>query len=162
MAVERQRKRQRVPTVWRVPDEMWNRIAVLFPIEEFLPSGGRRWLPPRRVLDGVLYVLRTGCQWKAVPREFGASSTIHRRFQRWVDAGCFEAVWKRLLQDYDLDVGLDWRWQSADASLHKAPLGGEKNRPESHRPREERDQAPSSHRRRRDSHQRCPHCGEPA
>ena len=162
MAVERQQKRPRVPTVWRVPDEMWNRIAVLFPIDEFLPTGGRRWLPPRRVLDGVLYVLRTGCQWKAVPREFGAGSTVHRRFQRWVDAGCFAAIWQRLLQHYDLDVGLDWRWQSADASLHKAPLGGEKNRPESHRPREERDQAPSSHRRRRDSHQRCPHCGEPA
>ena len=40
MAVERQRQRQRVPTVWRVPDEMWNRIVVLFPIEEFLPTGG--------------------------------------------------------------------------------------------------------------------------
>ena len=81
------------------------------------------------MLDGVLYVLRTGCQWKAVPREFGAGSTIHRRFQRWVDAGCFEAIWKRLLQDSDLDVGLDWRWQSADASLHKAPLDGGKTGP---------------------------------
>jgi transposase len=118
-----------VPTVWRVPDDLWNRIAVLLPIEEFLPTGGRRWLPPRRVLDGVLYVLRTGCQWKAVPGEFGSGSTIHRRFQRWVAAGCFDAIWKRLLQHYDLDVGLQWRWQSADASLHKAPLGGEKNRP---------------------------------
>ena len=156
------RRRRRVPTVWRVPDDMWNRIAVLLPIEEFLPTGGRRWLPPRRALDGVLYVLRTGCQWKAVPREFGSGSTIHRRFQRWVAAGCFEAIWKRLLQHYDLDVGLQWRWQSADASLHKAPLGGEKNRPQSHRSREDRHQAPSSHRRRRDARRRCPHCGESA
>src|SRR5262245_54217437 len=126
MAAGRSRRRRRVPTVWRVPDDMWNRIAVLLPIEEFLPTGGRRWLPPRRVLDGVLYVLRTGCQWKAVPRESGSGSTIHRRFQRWVAAGGFERIWQRLLHHYDLDVGLDWRWQSADASLHKAPLGGEK------------------------------------
>ena len=162
MGERRKAKRRRVPTVWRVPDDMWNRIAILLPIEEFLPTGGRRWLPPRRVLDGVLYVLRTGCQWKAVPREFGTGSTIHRRFQRWVQAGCFEAIWKRLLQEYDLDVGLKWRWQSADASLHKAPLGGEKNRSQSHRPRQDRDQATSSYRRRRDSDRRCPHCGEPA
>src|SRR5262245_15268169 len=129
MAEGRRRRRRRVPTVWRVPDDRWNRIAGLLPIEEFLPTGGRRWLPPRLVLDGVLYVLRTGCQWKAVPREFGSGSTIHRRFQRWVAAGCFEAIGQRLLHHYDLDVGLDWRWQSADASLHKAPLGGKKTGP---------------------------------
>jgi len=58
------------------------------------------------VLDAVLYVLRTGCSWKAIPRKFGSGSTIHRRYQRWVAAGSFEAIWKRLLQQYDLDVGL--------------------------------------------------------
>ena len=134
MAAGRRRRRRRVPTVWRVPDDMWKRIAVLLPIEEFLPTGGRRWLPPRRVLDGVLYVLRTGCQWKAVPREFGSGSTLHRRFQRWVEQGCWEAMWRLLLQYYDAAEGLEWTWQSADASLHKAPLGGEKNRTQSHRP----------------------------
>ena len=63
MAVGKERRRARprgAPTVWRVPDELWNRIAMLLPIEEFRPTGGRRWTPPRRILDGVLYVLRTG------------------------------------------------------------------------------------------------------
>ena len=77
--------------------------------------------------------------------EYGSGSTVHRRFQRWVELGCFEAIWRRLLQHYDDEIGLQWRWQSADASLHKAPLGGEKNRPQSHRSRQERHQAaPSS------------------
>lgn len=49
------------------------------PIEEFRPAGGGRWTPPRGILDGVLYVLRTGCQGKAVPREYGSGSTLHRR-----------------------------------------------------------------------------------
>ena len=126
MAAKRTRRRQRLPTVWRVPDDLWKRIAQLLPIEEFRPTGGRRWIPPRRILDGIVYVLRTGCQWKAVPAEYGSGSTVHRRFQRWVELGCFEAIWQRLLQHYDDEIGLQWRWQSADASLQKAPLGGEK------------------------------------
>ena len=82
MAAKRTRRRQRLPTVWRVPDDLWKRMAQLLPIEEFRPTGGRRWIPPRRILDGIVYVLRTGCQWKAVPAEYGSGSTVHRRFQR--------------------------------------------------------------------------------
>ena len=164
MAARKRRRIQRrgAPTVWEVPDELWKRIAILFPIEEFRPTGGRPWTPPRRILDGVLYVLRTGCQWKAVPHEYGSGSTLHRRFQRWVELGIWEAIWRRLLQHYDEDVGIAWKWQSADASLHKAPLGGEKNRPQPDRPRQGRHQAPSSHRHRRYPPRSCPHCGESA
>ena len=73
-------------------------------------------------VDGVLFVLRTGCQWKAVPREFGSGSTVHRRFQRWTDEGRWEAMWRLLLQFAEATQQLEWVWQSADASLHKAPL----------------------------------------
>jgi len=61
---------------------------------------GRRRRRRRRgtLLDGVLFVLRTGCQWKAVPREYGSGSTPHRRFQRWVELGIWGGVWRRLLQ----------------------------------------------------------------
>lgn len=148
--------------MWKVPDELWDRIAILFPIEEFRPTGGRPWTPPRRILDGVLYVLRTGCQWKAVPREYGPGSTLHRRFQRWAELGIWEALWRRLLQHYDQDVGLAWQWQSADASLHKAPLGGEKNRPQSYRSRQRRHQTPSPDRHRRHPGGGCPHCRQSA
>ena len=158
MGRTRPRGRRRVPTIWKVPDELWKRIAPLLPLEEFRPTGGRPSTPPRRILDGVLYVLRTGGQWKAMPREYGSGSTVHRRFQRWVEQGCWETMWRRLLQAYDDEAGLAWTWQSADASLHKAPLGGEKNRAQSNRPRQKRHQAPSSHRRRRAADRHCPHC----
>jgi len=139
----------RLPTIWHIPDDLWRIVQHVLPREELQRSRGRPWIPTRRILDGVLYVLRTGCQWKAVPREFGSGSTVHRRFQRWVEQGVWEAMWRLLLQYYDAAESLEWTWQSADASLHKAPLGGEKNGTQPDRPREDRDQAPPPHRRRR-------------
>ena len=137
------------PTIWQIPDDLWLIVQHVLPREELQRSRGRPWIPPRRILDAVLYVLRTGCQWKAVPREFGSGSTVHRRFQRWVDYGVWAAMWRLLLQYYDAAESLEWTWQSADASLHKAPLGGEKNGPEPDRPRQVGDQAPCPDRRRR-------------
>ena len=82
----------------------------------------------RKVLAGILYVLRTGCQWKAMPREFGSGSAIHAYFQEWAESGLFEKLWRLALEEYDELVGIDWQWQSLDGALTKAPLGGEKNR----------------------------------
>ena len=137
------------PTIWAIPDDLWLIVQHVLPREELQRSRGRPWIPPRRILDAVLYVLRTGCQWKAVPRAFASGSTVHRRFQRWVEHGVWEAMWHLLLQYYDAAESLEWTWQSADASLHKAPLGGEKNGAQPDRPGEVRDQAPCPHRRRR-------------
>src|SRR5438046_8745634 len=115
-------RQETLPTIWRIPDDLWLIVQHVLPREELQRSRGRPWTPPRRILDGVLYVLRTGCQWKAVPQEYGSGSTLHRRFQRGVELGIWEAIWRRLLQHYDEDVGIAWKWQSAAASLHKGPL----------------------------------------
>lgn len=139
------------PTIRAVPDDLWKRIESVLPRMELEPSGGRPWADPRQILDGVLYVLRTGCQWKALPSQFGSGSTCHRRFQRWAETGVWEKMLRVLLREYDDLHGLDWRWQSADTSLHKAPLGGEKNRAKSNGSGQERYQAPRAHRGRRSS-----------
>ena len=68
----RRGRRRRAPVVWKIPDDLWERIRGTLPGAELQPSGGRPWIAPRRIVDGVLFVLRTGCQWKAVPREFGS------------------------------------------------------------------------------------------
>ena len=47
-------------------------------------------MPPRRVFAAIVYVLRTGCQWKALPKEFGSASAIHLHFQQWHRAGLAE------------------------------------------------------------------------
>jgi putative transposase len=83
-------------------------------------------VPFRAVLNGILYVLRTGCQWKAVPRCFGSGSTVHARFQQWCRLGVFEQLWALLLEHYDTQIGIAWGWQALDSATIKAPRGGSK------------------------------------
>jgi transposase len=75
---------------WRIPDELWQRIEPLLPKRRRSRKGGRPPLNYRTVMDGIFYVLRTGCQWKAVPKGFGSGSSLHRYFQNWVKRGIFK------------------------------------------------------------------------
>ena len=111
----------------QIPDELWQRIEPLLPIYKQSYKGGRPRLDLRRVVTGILYVLQTGSQWKAMPREFGSGSAIHAYFQEWVRRGVFEKLWRLALEEYDDLVGIDWQWQSLDGAMTKAPLGGEKD-----------------------------------
>src|SRR5215470_3692149 len=89
--------RQRVVDViddgWRVPDELWARIEPRLPLPPPQPKGGRPWAPARPIRDGSCCLLRTGCRWQALPRCFGAPSTVHDRFPLWVDADVFRQLW---------------------------------------------------------------------
>ena len=76
----------------------------------------------RTVFSAIVYVLRTGCQWKALPKEFGSASAIHKHFQQWHRAGLFLALWRSGLAEYDEMEGIAWDWQSVDGAMVKAPL----------------------------------------
>jgi transposase len=98
--------KRELPTIRRIPDDLWAEMAPLLLGEEEKAPGtrGRPPVPFRKVLDGILYVLRTGCQWKAaLPREYGSGVDVSQKgFQLWVGEGVFERVWvKKLLQRYD-------------------------------------------------------------
>ena len=67
-------------------------------------------------------MVRTGCQWRALPREFGPATTVHDRFQRWVVTGALQRLWEACLQRYGQEQGIQWAWQAADGCLVKAPL----------------------------------------
>jgi len=112
----------------QISDALWERIAPLLPNYKHSCKGGRPRLPLRNVATGILYVLRTGCQWKAMPAQFGSGSAIHAYFQEWVQRGVFQMLWRLALEEYDDLEGIDWEWQSLDGAQTKAPLGGEKNR----------------------------------
>jgi transposase len=120
----------------QIPEELWQRIEPLLPIYKQSYKGGRPRLELRKVVTGILYVLQTGCQWKAVPQEFGSGSALHNYFQEWVRRGVFHRLWRLALEEYDELRGIDWQWQSLDGAMTKAPLGGEKNREEPHGSRE--------------------------
>lgn len=77
----------------------------------------------RAAFEVIVYVLRTGIQWNALPRELGASSTVHDRFQEWEQKGFFLRLWQMGLQEYDELTGIQWEWQAVDGAMTKAPLG---------------------------------------
>ncbi len=115
-----------MPTIWHIPDDLWDEFKQVLPPEKKLGRVGRPIVLYRRVMDGILYVLRTGCQWKKIPKEYAPGSTCHRRFQEWVRKGVFQKVWQRLLDRYDEQKGIGWNWQSLDSATVKAPLGGKR------------------------------------
>jgi len=88
---------------WEVTDGFWSRVEPLIPVRHRVADqlyarkagGGRKPKDPRLVFEGIVYVLRTGCQWKALPTErYGSASAIHARFLEWEKAGVFEALWQ--------------------------------------------------------------------
>jgi len=119
-----------VDTIWHIPDDLWSLIAPLFGPENPPGKRGRKPTPFRLVFDAIVYVLRTGCQWHALPRqEYAPASTIHGVYSKWVKAGLFQQAWQLLLEYYDRQLGIDWKWQALDGAITKAPLGGEASGP---------------------------------
>ena len=108
----------------RISDELWDEIKKVLPKEKSPKTVGRPIVPYRKVLDGILYVLRTGCQWKMLPKEYGSGSTCHRRFQEWIQLDIFKKAWIKLLEIYNDLIGINWTWQSIDSISIKSPLGG--------------------------------------
>lgn len=138
-----------LPTIWEIPDELWRRIEPI--LQEFWPRKltGRRVANWRKMLNAILFRMRSGCQWDQLPERYGPKSTAHDWFQRWVAGGIFEKIWAVLIEECDEIGGVQWQWQSADAMLGKARFGGEKDGQESHGSREKRDQEEPVGRRRR-------------
>src|SRR3954451_4838868 len=113
---------------WRIPNALWERIEPLLPPRLPHPLGCHNpRVPDRKAMDGIFFVLRTGCQWNALNATgICSSSSAHRRFQEWAAAGVFVTLWAMGLQEYDELKGLDWSWLAMDGAMTKAPLGGER------------------------------------
>jgi len=123
-----------------ISDTLWARLEPLVPVHVPKPhplGRHRQRIADRQVLNAIFFVLRTGCQWKALDATgLCKGSTAHSRCQEWVQAGMFTRLWDETLQDYDDLIGLNFAWMALDGSLHKAPLGGGKNGPQPHGPRQ--------------------------
>ena len=128
----RQRTANNKTTIgFRVSDELWTVLQPILPVHVNTHrfGGGRPRVPDRQCADGIFFVLRTGCQWKALDEtDLCAGSTAHDRYQEWVEAGVFLKFWQVGLEQFDELKGIDWDWLSMDGAMTKAPLGGEKNR----------------------------------
>ena len=110
---------------WAVSDALWARVRPLIPERPPHLKGGRPAADDRKMFAAIVYLLRTGIPWNAMPHEMGASTTVYDRFRLWEQQGVFVRLWQVSLQEYDELHGLDWQWQSMDGAHVKAPLGGE-------------------------------------
>lgn len=116
---------------WEITDEFWEAVKQLIPKPERESNkqykrafgGGRKPMDSRLVLSAIFFVLRTGIQWKALPKEYGSSSSVHKYFLMWSKAGVFRNMWAQGLQNYDEVKGIQWEWQSIDGRNVKSPLG---------------------------------------
>ncbi len=82
------RKRPKpLPTIWRVPDDLWHVVERVLVQLDPPKRTGRKRIDPRGALDAMIFRLRSGCQWNRLPGEFPDDSSVHRTFQRWVKLG---------------------------------------------------------------------------
>ena len=118
------KRKGKMPTIWEVDDELWRLIEPI--IEAAMPpkKTGRPPADRRKVLNCIIHRMRSGCQWNKLPKELGSDRTAHRYFQRWVNNGVLQRIWKKLTKACDELGGVDWAWQSADGALGKARFGG--------------------------------------
>jgi transposase len=97
-------------------------------IQPLLPPPARTGRPRadvRCTVEGILYVLITGCRWQDLPREYGAPTTVWRRLKRWGEAGIWERIWRAALAILDAHGKLDWSMAFLDGSFVPAKKGGE-------------------------------------
>ena len=117
---------------WEVTDELWEQVRPLIPPAPSHAKGGRPRLSDRRAFEAIVYVLRTGIQWNALPRELGASSTVHARFQEWERAGFFQALWQARLSEYDDLVGRKSGMASCRRSADESPFRKRRDQSQPH------------------------------
>jgi putative transposase len=116
---------QPMPTIWEIPDEVWPVMQTILDEDYPAQPKGQRRVDRRRVLKGIIFRLRTGCQWHQWPKQVGDDSTVHRHCQRWCDLAIFERLWTVLVQACDELGGVDWPGQAADPVMGKARMGGD-------------------------------------
>jgi transposase len=106
-------------------DAQWAVLAPLLPKPRVRADGrGRPWRDPRDVLNGILWVLRTGAPWHDLPARYPPYQTCHRRFQLWVRSGTLERVLRTLAEDLRERGGLDLSECFIDGTFVVAKKGG--------------------------------------
>ena len=115
-----------------VSDELWELIEPLIPqVKRRYRYPGRRRLGDRKVLTGILFVLRTGIPWEYLPQELGCGSgmTCWRRLREWQEAGVWQRLHELLLAELHAAGEIEWSRAIADSSHVQAKKGARKRVP---------------------------------
>ena len=113
-----------LPTIWEIPDELWERIEPI--LERRYPPAktGRPRADLRLMLDGIIFRMRTGCLWNQMPERYGPDSTVHKWFQRFAADGALEEIWAALVAECEALGAVRWEWQAADGVMGKSRFEG--------------------------------------
>ena len=111
---------------YELKDSEWNRIAEMLPKEH--PPEGKRGRPTkydnRTVMNGIVWIARSGAPWRELPERYGKWRAVYARFQKWNEQGIIESVFKALIKDADLEnISID----STSCKVHESANGGKKN-----------------------------------
>ena len=124
---------------WEISDAFWEAVKPLIPenvrdpkrVYQRIAGGGRKPLDSRKVFEAIVYVLKTGTQWKALPKDiFGSPSSIHAYFKKWEAQGFFSEMWKKGLAEYEEMKGIAWEWtldttRNAKAAMERMSKPGD-------------------------------------
>jgi transposase len=105
-------------------NEQWNRIEpIVLSAKPNKDPRGRKERDPREVLNGILWILRTGAPWKDLPPRYPPYQTCHRRFQQWAKSGVFRRIVQQLAEDLSERGGIDIREAFIDGTFVPAKKG---------------------------------------
>ncbi|MGH2953996.1 MAG: IS5 family transposase [Solirubrobacterales bacterium] len=115
--------------MWNLPDELWERVEPILARHYPPAPTGRPRADLRLMLDGIIFRMRTGCQWNQMPERFGPDSTVHNWFQTFVRDGVLEEIWAQLVAECEQLGEVEWEWQAADGVMGKSRFCGDKRGP---------------------------------
>lgn len=104
-------------------DEAWEKIEPFLPVKKPGRKGGRPGADNRAVMEGILWILKTGARWQDLPDRYPSPSTCWRRLKQWEEQGVWLDVWRAFLGELDDQGILDWEESFADGTFFPAKKG---------------------------------------
>ena len=101
----------RKSALWEVSDPLWERLSRILEERDPRLSKGRPRSDPRRILDGIIFKVRTGCRWNRIPKVYGSDTTVYRSLQRWSALGLWPELLAVLSVDFPELAAYDWKLQ---------------------------------------------------
>lgn len=105
-------------------DPQWQLLEPCIPEKDLYQSTkGRPRVDPRSILNGILWILRTGAPWKDLPDRYPAYQTCHRRYQEWIESGVMDDILTKLIHDLEVRGKIDLSETFIDGSFASAKKG---------------------------------------
>lgn len=99
-------------------DEQWEKIEPLLPPQR--PETGRPRADHRQMINGMLWILRTGAPWRDLPERYGPWQTVYGRFNRWRKKGLWQEIFKKVQVAADRRGEIEWEVHFVDSTMVRA------------------------------------------